>query len=397
MLGTTRILDLTWFLGGPYAGQLLAQLGAEVIKVESLEGDPARSAPPYQFDGDSAFFLSSNRGKIGVSLDLKHSDGREAFYDLVRHSDAVVYGYAPDVPKRLGIDFDSLARINPKIVVAELIGLHDQGEYVRAPAFDGIVQALGGVMSMTGAEGGAPARVGYQIGDMGAGLFLALAVTSGLVRAAREGKGTCVQVSMLDCQLSLLTWQAQNYLVADVIPKPLGARNAVLVPSDAYRCADGRYVVISPTTEHFWKTLCDVLGIPEIASHPDFADKSMRLKHVTRLTQILGEAFSKRTADEWAEALFEARVPAAKVLDVAEAVTQPIARMRKMVEEVEKPQTGNKVRMLGNPFKYPESAPLAYPPMLGEATRQILRDVCGYSDDRIDALAASKAIHTGAA
>lgn len=246
MLEGLRVLDLTWVLGGPFAGQLMAQPGAEVIKIETLSGDLSHAVPPHWVQGDSAYYLSVNRSKKSIALDLKSEGGRQAFEKLVATSDAVIYGFAPDVPKRLGIDHESLPAINPRICVAELIGLHDEGEYSRAPAYDLIVQAMSGVMSNTGAEGGEPARVGYQIGDPSGGLYLALGLTATLAAAQRDGKGRKVQISLLDCQVSLLTWQAQNYFASGEIPVGRGSRNPVLAPSEVYCCADARYLAVSP-------------------------------------------------------------------------------------------------------------------------------------------------------
>jgi len=219
MLADFRVLDLTWVLGGPFAGQLLAQLGAEVIKVEPIEGDLSRrvSSHSTEFDGDSGFFLSVNRGKSSIALDLKKPEGRAVIYDLARNADAIVYGFAPNVPKRLGLDRASLHNINPKLTIAQLIGIHDEAPYSDAPAFDLVVQAMAGVMSITGERGGAPVRVGYQVADLVGGLFTALACVGGMLKSLKTGKGERVQVSLLDCQLAMLTWQAQNYFISGIL------------------------------------------------------------------------------------------------------------------------------------------------------------------------------------
>lgn len=397
MLSSFRILDLTWVLGGPFAGQLLAQLGADVIKVETPDGDSSRTVPIHKFDGDPSFFLSVNRGKRSIALDLKHPDGRKAFYDLVKVCDAVIYGFAPDVPARLGIDFASLKAINPKICVGQLIGLHDEGEFSRAPAYDLVVQALGGVLSITGAEGGAPARVGYQIADLAGGLYLALATCGALLRAATSGEGESVQVSLLDCQLSLLTWQAQNFFNTGSVARAMGSRNPTIAPSEAFRCKDGRYLAISPTGEHFWRTMCGVIGRPELLDDSRFGSRAARIENVDALYTALSEAFATKTADEWSALFFAARVPAAKVLNIQEAVDQPLARARRMVEDVTNPATGNSVRLLGNPFKYADQRSLPYPPTFAGATREVFRSVCGYSDEAIDRLIQNQALFAGEA
>ena len=395
MLGAARVLDLTWVLGGPFAGQLLAQLGADVIKVEPPEGDLSRAVPPHFFEGDSSFFLSVNRGKKGVAIDLKNPDGRDAFYDLVRHSDAVIYGFAPDVPARLGLDYETLKRVNPRIALGQLIGLHDDGEYSRAPAYDLIVQAMGGVMSITGEAGRPPARVGYQIADLAGGLYLALGVCGALFKAAREGVGGHVQVSLLDCQLSLLTWQAQNYFISGTVPEPMGSRSPMTTPSEAFRCADDRYIAVSPTGDNFWREFCRSIGRPDLSEDPRFASRGARGQNAAGLAEILAPIFATRNAAEWSDSLFAARVPASTVMSVPEVLTHPLAVLRHMVESPARPQTGNPLGMLGNPFKYAGSEPLPYPPAFGGATRDVFNQLCGYSHDRIDDLIARKAIFEG--
>ena len=237
MLGDFRILDLTWVLGGPFAGQLLAQLGAEVIKIEPLEGDLSRrvSSHSTEFDGDSGFFLSVNRGKSSIALDLKKPEGRAVMHDLARNADAIIYGFAPAVPARLGLDRATLHGINPRLTIAQLIGLHDAPPYSDAPAFDLVVQAMAGVMSITGERGGAPVRVGYQVADLVGGLFLALGCVGAMLKSLKSGKGELVQISLLDCQLAMLTWQAQNYFISGEQPFASGARHPVIAPSDIYR------------------------------------------------------------------------------------------------------------------------------------------------------------------
>ena len=383
MLQSVRVLDLTWVLGGPFGGQLLAQLGAEVIKVEPTDGDPAREIPPYYVGDLSSFFLSVNRGKKSISLDLKSKEGLTSFYDLVRESDAVIYGFAPDVPARLGIDYERLREINPAIVVGELIGIHDEGPYVRAPAYDIVVQALGGVMSITGEPGGEPARVGYQIADLAGGLYLALGVCGALCSAARTGRGEKVQVSLLDAQLALLTWQAQNYFISGREPEAHGSRSPNIAPSEAFRCRDGRYIAVSPTGAHYWRSFCHAIGMPELADDPRFRDRYSRLKNVTQLADILRNVFETRDAASWSKHFFDLRIPAAQVLKVSEALGQEAARLRDMVEVVEDPVTGERVRMLGNPIKYERAQELTYPPRHGADTAAVLAEVCGYSEEQI--------------
>lgn len=378
MLGDVRILDLSWVLGGPFGGQTLAQLGAEVIKVEPMGGDMSRTIPPHFFEGDSSFFLSVNRGKKSIALDLKKPEGLAVLHDLVRQSHAVIYGFTPDVPKKLGIDFQSLQAINPKIVVGQLIGLHDQAPYANAPAFDLIVQAIGGFMSITGDRGGKPVRAGYQIADLAGGLYLTIATLGALLSAALTGKGREVQISLLDCQLALLTWQAQNYFISGQIPTAQGSRHHMIAPSETFLCSDDKTLVISPTGEIFWRKFCQTVGRADLAADPRFATAAGRITHVDALAAILSDMFHTKPRDQWLAELAQARVPAAPVLNVAEALAQPLALLRSMVETVGKPGTDASLAFLGNPFKYENAAPLNYPPPLGADTDDVLSRVCGY-------------------
>lgn len=397
MLADFRVLDLTWVLGGPFAGQLLAQLGAEVIKVEPLEGDLSRQVSSHttEFAGASGFFLSVNRGKSSIALDLKHPAGRAVIHDLVRKSDAVVYGFAPSVPARLGLDPASLHAINPKLTVAQLIGLHDQPPYSEAPAFDLVIQAMAGIMSVTGEKGGAPVRVGYQVADLAGGLYLALACVGGMLKALKSGKGEHIQISLLDCQLALLTWQAQNYFISSEVPAANGARHPVIAPSDIYPCADGKFMAVSPTGQQFWKKFCASIGRPDMADDPRFAHPKSRVANVGVLTEMLIETFRTKSSREWTEIFVADRIPGAPVNNVAEAVAQPVAKLRHMVEELDHPGGEGTLKFLGNPFKYASSRPLSYPPRHGAQTRQVLENVCGYGASAIDALIAQGVVYQG--
>lgn len=398
MLSDFRVLDLTWVLGGPFASQLLAQLGAQVIKVEPLEGDLSRRVSSHStvFEGDSGFFLSVNRGKSSIALDLKSEQGRQVLYDLVRQSDAIIYGFAPDVPKRLGLDKQSLLAINPKLAIGQLIGLHDEGPYAKAPAFDLVVQAMSGVMSITGSKDAEPVRLGYQAADLTGGLYLALGCVGMMLKALKSGRGDLLQVSLLDCQLAMLTWQAQNYFISGTIPKANGARHPVIAPSDIYPCADGQFIALSPTGQKFWESFCEAIGRADLASDPRFDHPVRRIENVESLTQELNQVFQTRKAADWAEHLFAQRVPAALVNNIEQATSQRLAQERNMVEELVHPATLATLRFLGNPFKYEGAEPAAYPPAFGEHTRKILSEVCGYESDQIDQLIQANIIFQGA-
>ncbi len=397
MLADFRVLDLTWVLGGPFAGQLLAQLGAEVIKVEPLEGDLSRQVSSHatEFAGASGFFLSVNRGKSSIALDLKNPAGRAVIYDLVKKADAVVYGFAPSVPARLGLDPASLHAVNPKLTVAQLIGLHDEPPYSEAPAFDLVIQAMAGIMSVTGERDGAPVRVGYQVADLAGGLYLALGCVGGMLKSLKTGRGEHVQISLLDCQLALLTWQAQNYFISGEVPFANGARHPVIAPSDIYPCADGKFMAISPTGQQFWKKFCESIGRPDMADDPRFSHPKSRVANVGALTEMLIETFRSKSSQEWTDKFVADRIPGAPVNNVAEAMAQPIARLRNMVEELAHPGGQGALKFLGNPFKYGSSRPLSYPPKRGGQTREILERICGYGSQAIDDLIAQGVAYQG--
>jgi CoA:oxalate CoA-transferase len=277
-----------------------------------------------------------------------------------------------------------------------LIGLHDEPPYAEAPAFDLVVQAMAGVMSITGERDGAPVRVGYQVADLVGGLYLALGCVGGMLKSLKQGKGELVQVSLLDCQLAMLTWQAQNYFISGEQPFANGARHPVIAPSDIYPCADGKFIAVSPTGQQFWEEFCVAIGRPDIAKDPRFDHPVKRIKNVLALTEVLSDVFRSRPSSEWGAHLFAERIPAAPVNGVAEAVAQPLALLRKMVEPLENPRGAGVLNFLGNPIKYQAGKPLSYPPPRGDHTREILERVCGYDTAAIDRLVAGNIVYQGA-
>jgi crotonobetainyl-CoA:carnitine CoA-transferase CaiB-like acyl-CoA transferase len=254
---------------------------------------------------------------------------------------------------------------------------------------------MGGVMSITGERGGAPVRVGYQAADLVGGLYLALGCVGAMLKSLKAGKGELVQVSLLDCQLAMLTWQAQNYFISGEQPHANGARHPVIAPSDIYPCADGKFVAVSPTGQQFWEQFCVAIGRPDLAQDTRFDHPKKRIANVAALTELLNEVFRSRTSADWGERLFAERVPAAPVNGVAEAVAQPLARLRQMVEELESPRGAGVLKFLGNPFKYAEGTPLSYPPAHGGQTRAVLERVCGYDAAAIDQLIQNNVVYQG--
>jgi CoA:oxalate CoA-transferase len=238
-------------------------------------------------------------------------------------------------------------------------------------------------------------RVGYQIADLAGGMFLAMACLGAMLKALRSGKGDHIQISLLDCQLALLTWQAQNYFISGDVPKANGARHPVIAPSDIYPCADGNFIAISPTGQGFWKQFCSSIGKPELADDERFAHPKGRVAHVQELTAILTETFQSRTAEEWGRHLLLDRVPASPVNDVKSALDQEIAVQRKMVESLQHPGGAGALNFLGNPFKFNGAEPLSWPPVHGEQTSEILTDLLGYDETRVAQLIANSIVYQG--
>jgi CoA:oxalate CoA-transferase len=247
-------------------------------------------------------------------------------------------------------------------------------------------------MSLTGEPGRTPVRAGYQVADLAGGLYLAVGTLGALYKALKSGKGRKVQVSLLDCQIAMLTWQAQNYFISGEVPGATGARHPMIAPSEVFKCADGEWLAVSPTGEGFWREFCKTTGLPDLVTDPRFATPKARVDNVEALAAVLSKTFAAKPAAQWEAEFFAARVPAGKVKDVGEAVGQPVVALRAMVDEVANPRTGAMMRMLGSALKYEGGPVLAYPPALGQHTNEALRALCGYSDGKLEALGAARAV-----
>lgn len=382
-----RVLDLTWVLGGPFAAMQLGDLGAEVIKIEPPEGDYARTVPPHFLHGDSLFYVSINRNKLSLVLDLKRRDGLRVLYDLVKKSDVLISAFSPEATRRLKIDYPRLRRVNPRLIAANLIAFDTKGPWRDKPGFDSVVQAMGGVMSLTGEAGGPPARVGYHVGDQTAGLYLATAILAALIGRERTGRGQRLEVSLLDCQVAYLTMLAQNYLQSGEVPGPRGNRNPLVPPVGAYRTSDGKRVMITVTAEKFWQGLCRALGHPEWSADPRFATARARLVHADTLYALCEDAFGKFTQAAVLARLDREEVPAGPVQRVDEVLAHPLTRSRQMLVRVKHPR-GGELQLLGSPMKFSDVPRPRYlvPPTLGQDTEKILSGLLGYSGRRIKAL-----------
>src|SRR6266536_2166635 len=301
-----RVLDLSRMLAGPYGAMLMADLGAEVIKIEDpAGGDPMRRmGPPFLPGGESAYFLSINRNKKSVALDLTHPSGREVFLDLARVADVVWDNFRPGILERLGCPHARLHELNPRLICCSISAFGQEGPYRDWPAFDLALQAMGGGMSVTGEEGGAPVRMGLPIGDLAGGLFGAFAVAGALYRRERTGQGTLVDLSLLDCQVSLLTYLAQYFWTDGRVPGRMGSAHTSVVPYGTLATRDG-HLIVAIFAEKFWGAFCRALGHPEWECDPRFATNRDRVAHRTALLPLVERAFAGRTTEAWLARLRE--------------------------------------------------------------------------------------------
>ena len=384
LLEGVKVLDLSMHLAGPYGSMLLADMGAEVVKVEPPAGDPLRSIEPTK-DGVPLLWASVNRNKRGIVVDLGTEEGRALALDLVREVDVVWNNFRPGVMERLGLGFDVVRQANPRIVYGSLSGYGQTGPRRSSPAYDTAIQALAGIMSLTGHEGGEPARAGVPIADLSGGIFLAMGVLAGLVKRDRTGEAVMIDVSMLDTQISLLVyWAALSMNLGDV-PPPQGSGNSNVYPYGAFETSDG-HIIVAVWSGSFWPKLCDAIGRPDLAEEERFDSNTKRVALRAELGAILRSELVQRTTAEWLKVLDEFDVPSGPVNDVGGAMAEPQVLARGMRMPI---QIGDDIyEFAGNPIKtMPDAvAPRAAPPAKGQDTVGVLERLLGMDRSAVDAL-----------
>ena len=348
-LSGITVLDLTRVLAGPFCTLILQDLGARVIKVEVPGlGDEARGTGPF-VDGHSTYFASINRGKESIALDLKDETDRSIFMQLVARADILTENYRPGVMEKLGLGWDVLHAHNPRLVYAAVSGFGHSGPYSQRPAYDMVVQAMGGIMSMTGHPGGEPTRVGTSVGDVTAGLFTTIGIQAALRHRDQTGEGQKVDVAMLDCQLAILENAIVRYTATGDIPRPLGARHPSIVPFAAFPTADG-HVVIAAGNDALFVRMCEALGRPEMARDARYQTNAKRAEHVDALALEIEEVLRTHPTAHWLTALEAARVPCGPINDISQVVADPQVAARNMLVRVEGLEDGP-IRVAGNPIK----------------------------------------------
>ncbi len=382
-----RVLDVTRALAGPYAAMILADLGADVIKVEA-PGSRYDMSGTFSYKGMDPFFLALNRNKRALAVDLTRPEGRGVFYDLVRHSDVVLDNFRPGVTARLGIDYDTLSQVNPGIICCSITGFGPDGPYSHRPAYDLIVQAIGGGVAITGDPQGPPVRNGVAVADQGAGFFAAIGILAAIQARNRTGRGQRVETNLLDAMLHQVTYEASLYFVSGVAQGPIGSGHMLALPYGIYPTADG-YIAIAAMG--VFPALCRALGIPHLAKEERFHGHANRLAHRKELDQVLTETFRTKTTREWLQALEAEDVPCAPVNTLQQALEDPQAIHNGMIVEVEH-VSGGKVKMIGNAVRFASTPPeerrrVTSPPLIGQHTREILEEI-GYPRERIEFLLA---------
>lgn len=390
-LAGIRVLDLTWVLSGPYAAMTLRDLGAEVIKVERPPyGDIARTTGPFLGD-ESAYFISVNRGKGSIALDLRSEEGRDAFLRLTERADVVMENFTPGVMARLGLGYEALATRNPRLIMCSVSGFGQTGPDRGLSALDIIVQGAGGVMSITGEPGGPPVRPGLSLGDIAAGLYAAIGILAALQERERSGQGQYIDVSMLDCQLAVLENAFTRYFATGQPPGPLGTRHPSATPFQAFPTQDGHLVIaLSWGTENQWQLLCGFLGLTDLIDDERFETSGKRTANHAQLEPLLSAAFRTRTTAEWLVDLRGAGIPSGPLNTIAEAAAMPQVQARTMIVEVEHPKLGA-VKLINHPLKFSRTPAGVQgpPPSVGQDTRRVLRDLGGLDDATIDRLLAA--------
>ena len=390
-----RILDLTHMLSGPYAAMIMTDLGADTVKVEPLGGEGTRAllarSAKFSRNGMGAYFITLNRGKKSICIDLKQADGREVFYDLVRKADVVIDNFSAGVTTKLGIDHSALNAINNRIITCSITGFGKDGPNYQRPAFDQVVQGISGGMSITGESGERPMRSGIPIGDLGGGMFAVMGVLAALQARSTHGHGQHVDISMLDCQVSMLNYMATMFLMSGENPQPLGNAHFVHVPYNTYHTSDG-FIIVAVIYDSFWERLVELLDVDEFRVEK-YHSQPGRLADRSTIDDRLNEVFRTKSTAHWLEQLNSARIPCAPVNHFSETLSDPQVLHRHMVVKI-KQAGGDEVEVPGNPVKLSLDGEDTFgsPPLLGEHTNSVLADILGYAPEKISALHGQKVV-----
>jgi formyl-CoA transferase len=394
LLQGVRVLDLSRVLAGPYCTMVLGDLGAEVVKVEApgLGDDTRHWGPPFSQGGESAYFLCVNRNKRSLTLNLKSEQGLQILKRLISHSDVLVENFRVDTLEKWGLSYASLQELRPSLVYCTITGYGYTGPYRDLPGYDFIVQAQGGLMSITGPADGEPYKVGVAIADITAGLFACNAILAALFERERSGKGQRIDISLLDSQIAWLANVGSNYLVSGETPRRYGNAHPNIVPYQTFRASDG-YFALAIGNDFQWRQFCGKIGRPDWAEDQRFRTNASRVNHREALIPLLDGIFAQFPISHWLRLLESIGVPCGPINSIDQVLADPQVQARQMLIDVPHPSAGS-IRLIASPLKIPTAPPVIRypPPMLGEHTHQILHDLLGYSNQVIEELHAAQVI-----
>ena len=388
-----RVLDLTRALAGPFCTLMLGDNGADVIKVEIPgSGDDTRKWGPPFIGEESAYYLSINRNKRSLTLNLQDAQAQEVFMKLAQDIDVVVENFTPGVMGRFGLDYDAVKAVNPKVVYCSISGFGQDGPYRNRPAYDQIMQGVGGLMSITGEPDGEPQKIGIAVTDIGAGMWSAFAIMAALNHRGKTGEGQYIDISMLDAQVAWLTYQAAFFFANGEAPKRMGAAHPTLVPYQAFMCKDGKYINVAVGSERIWERFCQGMEREDLKDHPDYATNSVRVNNRGAMVSMLQEIFLTRPVAEWVKDLQAANVPCGPINDLADVFADPQVLARNMYLEMAHPTLGS-IKQTGLPIKFSltPGGLARHPPLLGEHNQEILKSL-GYSEADVQSLMAQSVI-----
>jgi len=391
-LENVKILDMSRVLAGPYCTMILKDLGAEVIKVEvPLTGDDSRGYGPFK-NGQSVYFMSVNRGKKSISINLKTEKGKQILLEMIKKVDVLVENFRPGTMEKLGLGWEVLKQINPKLIYAAASGFGHTGADSQKPAYDILVQAAG-VMSITGWKDSPPTRVGMSIGDITAGLYLAIGINAALYQKAVTGLGQKIDVSLLDCQVAILENAIMRYQVENKAPEPIGNRHPTITPFQAYKAKDVWFVV-GVGSESLWKSFCKVLNREDLIDNQLFANNKKRTENIVELNQILNSIFIEKNAEEWLQIIGDAQIPCGPINTIDKLLENKQIHSRNMIVDLKDDKIEN-LKLVGNPIKMSlldDPTFREHAPEIGENNLEILKEYLGFTEQEINALKEEKII-----
>jgi len=388
-----RVLDLSRVLAGPFCSMILSDLGAEVIKIEIPgSGDDTRAYPPF-INSVSSYFLSVNRGKKSVTLNLKTKEAREVLHRLSEKCDVLIENFRPGVTERLGVDYKTIHQLSPRLVYCSISSFGQTGPYASWPGYDLIVQGMGGLIGITGEPDRPPVRVGVAVTDIGAGMWAAIAILAALRTRDETGRGQYVDVSMMDCSVAWMTYMAGSYFATGGVPPRMGSAHPSIVPYQGFETADDKHILVAVGNDSLWALFCKGMGLKDLVDDERYLTADKRVENRGTLIPFLEKEFKKQTRDEWLKKLGEVGVPCGPVYMIDEIFSDSQVLHRGMVIEMEHPQAGT-IKQIGPPLKFSETPCIvgSPPPLLGDSTEEVLRTLGGYSDDEIEQLRRADAI-----